>query len=107
LNVSVAVSSYQSGKFYLLGRNPQGGLMVDERLFQKAMGICVHDNSLILATQFQIQRFENFPAPGQFINHTFDACYVPRITYTTGVLDAHDVGLLADGEIIFVNTRYN
>lgn len=107
LNVSVALSSYQSGKFYLLGRNPQGGLMVDERLFQKAMGICVEDNSLILATQFQIQRFENVLAPGQFINHTFDACYVPRITYTTGVLDAHDIGLLADGEIIFVNTRYN
>lgn len=43
----------------------------------------------------------------QFINHTYDACYVPRLTYTTGVLDAHDVGLLANGEIIFVNTLYN
>ena len=33
LNASVAISSYQSGKLYLLGRNPQGGLMIDERLF--------------------------------------------------------------------------
>jgi uncharacterized protein (TIGR03032 family) len=107
LNASVAVSSYQSGKFYLLGRNPQGGLMVDERLFQKAMGIGVEGNSLILATLFQIHRFENVLEDGQFINHTFDACYVPRITYTTGVLDAHDVGLMDDGEIVFVNTRFN
>jgi uncharacterized protein (TIGR03032 family) len=107
LSVSVAVSSYQSGKFYLLGRNPNGGLMVDERLFQKAMGICVETNTLVLATLFQIQRFENVLETGQFINNTFDACYVPRVTYTTGILDAHDVGLLSNGEIIFVNTRYN
>ena len=107
LKVSVAISSYQSGKFYLLGCNPKGGLMVDERLFQKAMGIHVENNSIILATLFQIQRFENTLQPGQFINYTFDACYVPRITYTTGVLDTHDVGVLANGDIVFVNTRFN
>jgi uncharacterized protein (TIGR03032 family) len=107
LNISVALTSYQSGKFYLLGRNPKGGVMVHERLFQKAMGICIQGNSLILATLFQIQRFENALEKGQFINHTYDACFVPRITYTTGVLDAHDVGILKDGSIIFVNTRYN
>ena len=56
LNLSVAVSSYQSGKFYLVGRNPKGGLMVDERLFQQAMGICVDNKSIILGTLFQIQR---------------------------------------------------
>jgi uncharacterized protein (TIGR03032 family) len=107
LDVSIAVTSYQSGKFYLLGRNPKGGLMINERLFQKAMGMYVEGNSLLLATLFQIQRFENVLEKGQFINHTYDACFVPRITHTTGVLDAHDVGLLANGEIIFVNTRYN
>lgn len=107
LNIAVALTSYQSGKFYLLGRNPKGGLMVDERLFQKAMGVCVDGESLILATLFQIQRFENILEKGQFVNSTYDACFVPRITYTTGVLDAHDVGILKNGEIIFVNTRFN
>ena len=107
LKISIAFTSYQSGKFYLLGRNPQGGLMINERLFQKAMGLCVEGNSLLLATLFQIQRFENVLDKGQFINHTYDSCYVPRTTYTTGVLDAHDVGLLADGRIVFVNTLYN
>jgi uncharacterized protein (TIGR03032 family) len=107
LNISVAVTSYQSGKFYLLGRNPRGGLMIHERLFQKAMGLHVEGNTLLLATLFQIQRFENVLKPGERVNHTYDACYVPRLTHTTGVLDAHDVGLLESGEIIFVNTRYN
>ena len=107
LNASVAISSYQSGKLYLLGRNPQGGLMIDERLFEKAMGICVDNKSLILATLFQIQRFESILQPGQLINHTFDACYVPRIAHTTGALDTHDVGIMENGKIVFVNTRYN
>ena len=107
LRISIALTSYQSGKLYLLGCNPQGGLMINERLFQKAMGLCVEGNTLLLATLFQIQRFENVLNKGQFINHVHDACYIPRLTHTTGVLDAHDVGLLADGRIVFVNTLYN
>jgi hypothetical protein len=37
----------------------------------------------------------------------FDPCYVPRELYVTGELDAHDVGQLADGRPVFVNTLYN
>lgn len=108
LDLSLGFTSYQSGKLYLVGRNPKGGgLMVDERLFPKAMGLYVEGHTLALATLFQIQRFENVLDAGQAINHTQDACYVPRITYTTGILDAHDIGLMADGRIVFVNTAYN
>jgi uncharacterized protein (TIGR03032 family) len=108
LNLSVGFTSYQSGKLYLLGRNPKKpGLMVDERLFPKAMGLVAEGRTLVLATLFQIQRFENVLEKGQAINHTQDACYVPRVTYTTGVLDAHEIGLMADGHIVFVNTAYN
>lgn len=107
LDAALAISSYQSGMLYLLGRNPHGGLMVDERFFQRAMGICSDNGSLVLATAFQIQRFQNILQAGEFINHAYDACYVPRISYTTGELDVHDVGLLENGDIVFVNTRYN
>ncbi len=106
-NISVAFSSYQSGKFYLLGRNPKGGLMVNEHFFQKAMGICVDGNAIYLATLHQILHMENALSPGFEVNNTFDACYVPRTAHVTGVLDAHDVGLTSDGDVIFVNTRYN
>src|SRR4051812_24293517 len=34
--IALALSSYQSGKFYLLGQNVEGGLMVHERFFRKA-----------------------------------------------------------------------
>lgn len=105
--ISIAISSYQSGKFYLLGCNPKGGIMIHERFFQKAMGISVENGAILLATLFQIIKFENVLDEEQFINETHDACYVPRQSYVTGSLDAHDVGLMQDGRIIFVNTRYN
>jgi uncharacterized protein (TIGR03032 family) len=106
--IALAVSSYQSGKFYLLGQNVDGGLLVDERFFRKAMGICVPDkDTILLATLFQIVRFKNVLNEGDQINNVFDACYVPRETSVTGELDAHDIGVLKDGRVVFVNTLYN
>lgn len=106
--IALAVSSYQSGKFYLLGQNVDGGLLVDERFFRKAMGICVPDkDTLLLATLFQIVRFKNVLESEQRINDLFDACYVPREIFVTGELDAHDIGVLKDGRVVFVNTLYN
>ena len=106
--IGLAISSYQSGKFYLLGQNVDGGLMVHERFFRKAMGISVPDrDTILLATLFQIIKFKNALDPGQQINNVFDACYVPRELLVTGELDAHDIGQLADGRPVFVNTLYN
>lgn len=106
--IGLAISSYQSGKFYLLGQNVDGGLLVDERFFRKAMGICVPDkDTLLLATLFQIIKFKNVLNPDQLVNNVFDTCYVPRELFITGELDAHDVGQLKDGRIVFVNTTHN
>lgn len=107
LNSAIAISSYQSGKLYLIGGKLNGGLSVHERFFRKAMGIHTTPNAIVLASLFQIIRFENALKGDETINHTYDACFVPRLCHVTGVLDAHDVGLAADGSIIFVNTRFN
>ena len=83
--IGLAISSYQSGKFYLLGQNVDGGLMVHERFFRKAMGICVPDkDTILLATLFQIMKFRNVLEPDQRVNKVFDACYVPREIFVTG-----------------------
>jgi uncharacterized protein (TIGR03032 family) len=107
LDISLALTSYQSGKFYMLGRNPKAGLMVHARTFQKAMGLHVEGNTLLLATYYQMQRFENALPKGKTVGEVYDACYIPRTTYNTGVLDAHDIGQLSNGQIIFVNTLFN
>lgn len=106
-NISIAVTSYQSGRLYLLGRNPKGGLMINEQYFQKAMGLHYADNTLYMATLANIYRMENILLPDQVMDEQYTDCFVPRTTHLTGVLDAHDVGVTKDNEILFVNTRYN
>lgn len=108
LNISLAMTSYQSGLLYMLGRDPKGGLHLHQCAMPKPMGVYYEgDGRLTLAGGFQIMRLENVLAPHEQINHMFDRCYVPRTVHVTGQLDAHDVGLDANGQSIFVNTRYN
>ncbi|KQI68365.1 hypothetical protein AN189_11230 [Loktanella sp. 3ANDIMAR09] len=108
-HICVAMTSYQSGRFYLLGQNPEtGGLMVNERVYQKAMGLATpRSGTILLATLFQITRFENVLHPGEVADTLFDGLFVPRVLHTTGQLDVHDVGMLDDGRIVFANTSYN
>jgi len=110
-NISIAFTSYESGLLYFLGRNSDGGINVHKTALPKPMGLSVDHragrNTLTLACGYQIMRFENVLQDGQAVNNTFDACYVPRTVHLTGTLDAHDVGLDASGQAIFVNTRFN
>ena len=107
LNISVAATSYQSGRLYLLGRNPKGGLMVNEQFFKKAMGLHYDGSTLYMATLANIYRMENILRAEETMDKQYSDCFVPRTTHFTGVLDAHDVGVTKDGKVLFVNTRYN
>jgi len=108
LNISLALTSYQSGILYLIGRNKEGGINIHQAAMPKPMGLSIGKRGdLTMTAGYQIMRFENILQPGQEINHTFDACYVPRTVHLTGQLDAHDVGIDADDRAVFVNTRFN
>jgi uncharacterized protein (TIGR03032 family) len=108
LNAALAFTSYQSGFLYMLGTAPTGGAQLHQSEMPKPMGLTSNDQGqLVLATGSLIIHFENILDPGQRINQTYDACFMPRTQYVTGHLDAHDVGVLSNGEIIFVNTKYN
>ncbi|SLN64454.1 hypothetical protein ROA7450_03406 [Roseovarius albus] len=107
LDVALAATSYQSGRLYLLGRNPKGGLMVNEQHFQKAMGLHYKDKTLYMATLANIYRMQNILRPSELMDDQFTDCFVPRTSHLTGYLDAHDVGVTIDDKILFVNTRYN
>lgn len=107
LNISVAVTSYQSGRLYLLSQNPRGGLNVDEQIHKQAMGLSFDGKTLTLATLANIYRMENVLKADQVMDEIFSHCYVPRTAHFTGALDAHDVGVTSQGDILFVNTRYN
>lgn len=105
---SLAFTTYQAGKLFLLGVKADGRLSVFERTFPRSMGLAVSENgrSLLLATQFQLHRFDNVLPPGEANAEGFDAVYAPHAAWVTGDLDAHDVGFGGDGRPIFVNTLF-
>jgi uncharacterized protein (TIGR03032 family) len=105
-NVSLAFSTYQAGKLFFLGRNAAGTLSVFERTFNRCMGLFGDGQTLWMSSLFQLWRFENVLRPGE-LHEGYDRLFVPRVGYTTGDLDIHDVVCDANGRIVFVNTRLN
>ncbi len=104
--VSLAVTTYQAGKLFLLGLQPDGRLSVFERTLERCMGVCVTPGALHVATLYQIWRFQNVLAAG--VSHgTHDALYSPRLSWVTGDLDVHDIALGAEGLPVFVNTLFS
>lgn len=104
--VSLALTTYQAGKFFLLGRKPDGSLEVFNRNFERCMGLCFSDRTCWLSSLYQLWRFENVLEPGQ-THEGYDRVYVPQVAYTTGDLDIHDVAVDGDGQPVFVNTLFS
>ena len=103
--LSLAFTTYQAGKLFLIGLKPDGKLSVFERTFERCMGLYATQSSLYMSSLYQLWRFENILQPSQ-TNNGYDSLYVPQISYVTGDLDIHDVVVGNDG-LIFVNTLFS
>jgi uncharacterized protein (TIGR03032 family) len=104
--LSFAFTTYQIGKLFFVGLKPDGRLSLFERTFNRCMGLCVHGNSLYLGSLYQLWRFENLLEPGS-TQDGYDRLYLPQVGYTTGDVDAHDLGVDRNGRLIFVNTLFS
>ncbi|MEM8792870.1 MAG: TIGR03032 family protein [Pseudomonadota bacterium] len=106
---SLAFTTYQAGKLFLIGINAEGKLSVFERTFQRSMGIGVaaeKPGTLYMSSLYQLWRLENFLDPGE-MHQGYDAVYVPVNGHTTGDIDIHDIHPRDDGRPVFVATRFN
>ncbi|MDX2307343.1 MAG: TIGR03032 family protein [Hyphomicrobium sp.] len=105
---SLAFTTYQAGKVFFLGLKPDGSQWVHERTFARSMGMAVSPDArtLLMATHYQLYRFENVLPDGQRAADRSDAVYVPRLSWITGDLDIHDVAFDTTGRPIFVNTLF-
>jgi len=106
---SIAFTTYQAGKLFMVGTQADGHLSVVERTFPRSMGLAVSSDgrTVALATQYQIHRFDNVLGAGQSTPDGVDAVYAPHAGWVTGDVDAHDVGFDADDRPIFVNTKFS
>ena len=105
---SLAFTTYQAGKLFLIGIQADGRLSIFERSFPRCMGLAstADGRRLILSTQYQIYRLDN-AMPSDETRDGFDALYVPRMSWITGDLDVHDVALDRIGRPIFISTLFS
>lgn len=110
---SIAFTTYQAGKVFMIGVNPDTGrLSVYERSFPRCMGLgqTREDGrtTLWLSSLYQLWRLENFLPEGQTTEDGYDAVFVPIEGRTTGDIDIHDIHGAPGGEPpTFVATRFN
>jgi uncharacterized protein (TIGR03032 family) len=104
---SLAFTSYQTGQLFLVGNHPNGTISFNQQNFSRAMGVCWKPGRLYLGSLFQLWRLENTLKPGERANGAFDVLLMPRNAQTVGDVDIHEVGVDAEGRMIFVNTRYS
>jgi uncharacterized protein (TIGR03032 family) len=107
LGLSLAITSYQTGRVYLVGSDKAGRVAFFERIFERAMGIVGNAQRIYLGSLYQLWRFENVLRSNEEIHGQYDKCYVPRNAQTIGDLDIHELGIRKDGKVVFINTKYS
>ncbi|NER33330.1 MAG: TIGR03032 family protein [Oscillatoria sp. SIO1A7] len=105
--ISLAFTTYQTHWLCLIGVNPESGkISAFQRQFNRAMGLHCTSERLYLSSKYQLWQLDNVLSPGQ-IHQGYDKLYIPRIGYTTGDLDVHDVGIDKSGQPIFISSLLN
>ncbi|MBI2481781.1 MAG: TIGR03032 family protein [Planctomycetia bacterium] len=105
--VSLAFTTYQTGKLFMIGLQPNGRLSIFERTFNRCMGLYGNGQTLWMSTLYQLWRLENVVESGSVVNDGYDCLYVPQVGYTTGDVDIHDIVVNDEGKVIFANTLFN
>jgi len=105
--VSLACSSYQTGRLVLIGAQRSGAPAYSSAQFPGAMGLAAFSQRLYLAGRAAVWRLENTLRPNELVDGRFDRLFVPRNAQITGNLALHELGVEPSGRMVFVNTRYS
>lgn len=104
--ISLGFSTYQTGKLFLIGLAGSGQLGASEWSLPTCMGLWTNGQTIWLGSKMHIWRLENALAKGANRNGK-DRVFAPRIAYTTGDLDTHDIAVDGKGRVLFINTQFN
>lgn len=110
-DVSLALTTYQAGRLFFIGRKPDGGIRAHERLIEQCQGLWTDGTSLWTSGKAMLWRFHNDLPEGARTGRGADRRFAPREARVTGAIDVHDIGMgdVGDGRRapIFVATGYN
>jgi uncharacterized protein (TIGR03032 family) len=105
--ISLAFTTYQTNRLFLIGLKPDGRLSVFDREFERPMGLFATSDRLVMSTRYQLWQFDNLCSQevGDYLE--YDKLYVPRIAYTTGDVNTHDLIVDKSQNWVFINTQYS
>jgi len=109
LKCTIAISTYQAGKVVFLSAPTPEKIMQLPRNFEKAMGITLSGNKMAIAAKSNLHILKNKPemAPNYPKNpNTYDALFMPKLTYHTGQLALHDLHWVGD-KLYAINTLFS
>ena len=104
--VCLLISSYQSGRLLVVGADDNGGAVLQQHKFDRAMGICAYKGGFVFGTLHQVWRFclvnplAKAPSDGQLL-------LMPQNCHYTGFVNCHDVTRTKNNEIIYASTLFN
>lgn len=104
---SLAFTTYQAGRLFLIGLKPNGSLRAHERRIEQCQGLWTDGQSLWTSDKARLWRFQNTLPAGMGRPGGVDRLFAPREARVTGAIDCHDIGIGADGAPIFVATAFN
>jgi uncharacterized protein (TIGR03032 family) len=105
-NVSIALTTYQAGRLFFIGRKSDGGIRAHERLIEQAQGLWTDGQTLWVSGKSVLWRFVNVLKAGEVTERGATRKFVPREGRVTGRIDMHDIGAYKSRPV-FVNTLYS
>ena len=108
-NACVALTTYQAGRLFFIGRRDDGGVRAHERIIEQCQGLWTDGQTLWTSGLYMLWRFENVLRNGETTQTGADRKFVPLEGRVVGRIDTHDIGV---GDVdgarrpIFVNTLY-
>jgi len=105
--ISLACTTYQTSRLMLIGAVPETNrISAFWRIFDRAMGLYCTSERLYLSSKYQLWQLDNVLESGN-LYQGYDKLYIPRIGYTTGDIDIHDIAVDKNNQIIFISTLFN
>lgn len=108
--LSLGCTTYQTNRLFFVSGQASGRPKLQERLFDKPMGLYTADNRLYMTSRYQLWQFDNLLKDDErheVSNQASQCIYAPRMAYTTGDINAHEVVVDDAGQIVFVNTDFS
>lgn len=109
LNISLALSTYQSGKLAFLSPTETGVTQL-LRTFDNPMGFAFDQGRLAVACRNEVLVLSDDARAARTYPRKpdhYDAFFLPRCSHFTGPLDIHDMAWCEDAELLVVNTRFS